>query len=47
MQQRILKSVNSMLMEILAATASKDYEDRRRRQQEDIEENRDKFKGKS
>ena len=32
MQQRILKSVNSMLMEILAATASKDYEDRRRRQ---------------
>ncbi|MEJ6079069.1 recombinase family protein [Vibrio sp. 1-Bac 57] len=45
MQQRILESVNSMLIEILAATASKDYEDRRRRQQEGIEANRDKFKG--
>ena len=36
-----------MLIEILAATASKDDEDRRRRQQEDIEANRDKFKGKA
>lgn len=45
MQQRILESVNSMLIEILAATASKDYEDRRRRQKEGIEANRDKFKG--
>lgn len=45
MQHRILESVNSMLIEILAATASKDYEDRRRRQQEGIEANKDKFKG--
>ena len=43
MQQRIIESVNSILIEILAATASKDYEDRR--QQEGIEANRDKFKG--
>jgi DNA invertase Pin-like site-specific DNA recombinase len=46
MQQRILESVNSMLIEILAATASKDYEDRRRRQKEGIESNKHKFKGK-
>lgn len=45
MQQRILESVNSMLIEILAATASKDYEDRRRRQKEGIEANKSKFKG--
>ncbi|EIV8504249.1 recombinase family protein [Vibrio diabolicus] len=47
MQQRILESVNSMLIEILAATASKDYEDRRRRQREGIEKAkaRGKFKG--
>lgn len=45
MQQRILESVNSMLIEILAATASKDYEDRRRRQAEGIKRNKDKFKG--
>ena len=31
----------------MAATALKDYEDRRRRQQQDIETNRDKFKGKA
>ncbi|MCW8346025.1 recombinase family protein [Vibrio sp. ZSDZ65] len=47
MQQRVLESVNSMLIEILAATASKDYEDRRRRQREGIEKakNHGKFKG--
>ncbi|EGZ6886725.1 hypothetical protein DDO03_17120 [Vibrio cholerae] len=45
MEQRILESVNSMLIEILAATASKDYEDRRRRQEEGIEANKHKFNG--
>ncbi|HCM0914388.1 recombinase family protein [Vibrio natriegens] len=45
MQQRILESVNSMLIEILAATASKDYEDRRRRQAEGIKANKEKFNG--
>lgn len=45
MQQRVLESVNAMLIEILAATASKDYEDRRRRQKEGIERNAHKFNG--
>lgn len=43
--QRVLESVNKMLIEILAAVADKDYEDRRRRQAEGIENNKHKFKG--
>ncbi len=34
---RMLDAVNSMLMEMLAAVARKDYDDRRRRQAEEIE----------
>ena len=35
--QRMLAAVNAMLLDMLAATARKDYEDRRRRQSEGIE----------
>lgn len=35
---RMLDAVNSMLMDMLAAVARKDYEDRRRRQREGIEQ---------
>ncbi|CAM4101135.1 hypothetical protein [Vibrio neonatus] len=35
-----------MMLDILAAMASKDYEDRRRRQAEGISQHKDKFKGK-
>ena len=35
--QRILSAVNAMLLDMLAAVARKDYEDRRRRQSEGIE----------
>lgn len=35
--QRMLAAVNGMLLDMLAATARKDYEDRRRRQTEGIE----------
>lgn len=35
-QRRILSAVNAMMLDILAATARKDYTDRRRRQQEGI-----------
>ncbi|MBS9861424.1 recombinase family protein [Vibrio alginolyticus] len=42
----VLKGINSMMLDILAAMASKDYEDRRRRQAEGISQNKDKFKGK-
>ncbi len=38
--QRILSAVNSMLLDMLAAVARKDYEDRRRRQSEGIEKAR-------
>lgn len=43
----ILNSINQMLMDILAVTARKDYEDRRRRQQEGIDKAKaqGKFKG--
>lgn len=35
--QRMLAAINSMLLDMLAAVARKDYEDRRRRQREGIE----------
>lgn len=38
--QRILSAVNAMLLDMLAAVARKDYEDRRRRQSEGIEKAR-------
>lgn len=38
--QRILSAVNAMLLDMLAAVARKDYEDRRRRQTEGIEKAR-------
>lgn len=40
--QRILDAVNAMLLDMLAAVARKDYEDRRRRQMEGIERGRKK-----
>jgi DNA invertase Pin-like site-specific DNA recombinase len=45
--QRILSAVNAMLLDMLAAVARKDYEDRRRRQSEGIEKARKegKYKG--
>lgn len=45
--QRILEAVNAMLLDMLAAVARKDYEDRRRRQKEGIERGRKKgrYKG--
>lgn len=44
--QSTLKSVNAMLMDMLSATARKDYCDRRTRQAQGIDNNKDKFKGK-
>ncbi len=43
----VLQAVNGMLLDLLAATARKDYEDRRRRQAEGIEKakQKGKFKG--
>lgn len=35
-QKRVLEAVNSMMLDVLAATARKDYTDRRRRQKEGI-----------
>lgn len=43
---RILDAINELLLDILAATANKDYTQRRERQRQGIEANRDKFKGK-
>ena len=42
--QRILSAVNAMLLDMLAAVARKDYEDRRRRQSEGIEKARSEGK---
>jgi DNA invertase Pin-like site-specific DNA recombinase len=45
--QRMLSAINGMMLDMLAAVARKDYEDRRRRQLEGIEKARkaDKYKG--
>ncbi|MDP3936184.1 MAG: recombinase family protein [Alphaproteobacteria bacterium] len=45
--QRMLSAINSMMLDMLAAVARKDYEDRRRRQLEGIEKAKkaDKYKG--
>ncbi|MCY9853074.1 recombinase family protein [Vibrio mediterranei] len=42
----VLRGINCLMLDVLAAMASKDYEDRRRRQAEGIAQNKDKFKGK-
>ncbi|CDT80662.1 putative site-specific recombinase [Vibrio coralliirubri] len=42
----VLNAVNTMLLDVLATMARKDYEDRRRRQAEGIERNKHKFVGK-
>lgn len=44
--QSMLKAINAMLMDMLSATARKDYVDRRARQKQGIANNKDKFKGK-
>ena len=46
---RMFAAVNGMLLEVLAATARKDYEDRRRRQAQGIVKAKDagKFKGRA
>ncbi|WP_461640547.1 recombinase family protein [Labilibaculum euxinus] len=46
-QKRVLEAVNSMMLDVLAATARKDYTDRRRRQAEGIKKAQDqkKYKG--
>jgi len=46
-QSRILTAINSMMLDILAATARKDYVDRRRRQAEGVKKAQDlgKYKG--
>lgn len=46
-QRRVLTAVNSMMLDILAATARKDYTDRRRRQTEGIQKAKieGKYKG--
>ena len=45
--QRMLVAINSMMLDMLAAVARKDYEDRRRRQAEGIEKAKKigKYKG--
>ncbi len=45
--QRMLTAINSMMLDMLAAVARKDYEDRQRRQSEGIEKAKksDKYKG--
>lgn len=42
----MLRAVNTMLLDMLAAVSRKDYEDRKRRQKQGIERNKEKFKGK-
>lgn len=42
---RVMASINDMLLDMLAAIARKDYEDRRRKQAEGIAQNKHKFKG--
>lgn len=42
---RMLDAINSMLMDMLASVARKDYQDRRRRQNEGIKANKEKFRG--
>lgn len=46
-QSRILEAINSMMLDILAATARKDYVDRRRRQSEGVKKAKQqgKYKG--
>jgi len=46
-QERILEAVNAMMLDVLAATARKDYTDRRRRQAEGIRKakSQKKYKG--
>lgn len=46
--QRMLEALNGMMLDMLAAVARKDYEDRRRRQREgiDIAKQQGKYKGK-
>jgi DNA invertase Pin-like site-specific DNA recombinase len=46
-QKRVLEAVNSMMLDVLAATARKDYTDRRRRQAEGIQKAKTlkKYKG--
>ncbi len=46
-QKRVLEAVNSMMLDVLAATARKDYTDRRRRQKEGIKKAKaeKKYKG--
>jgi len=47
--QRMLSAINSMMLDMLAAVARKDYEDRRRRQSEGIGKARmeGKYKGRT
>lgn len=47
--QRLMQAVNDMLLDMLAAIANKDYEDRRRRQKQGIEKAKaeGKFKGRA
>lgn len=42
---RVMASINDMLLDMLAAIARKDYDDRRRKQAEGIAQNKHKFKG--
>ena len=42
---RMFDAINGMLLDMLAAIARKDYDDRRRRQAQGIARNRDKFQG--
>jgi DNA invertase Pin-like site-specific DNA recombinase len=42
----MLAAINNMMLDMLAAIARKDYEDRRRRQAQGIATNKNKFKGK-
>ncbi|MGR5350547.1 recombinase family protein [Vibrio mediterranei] len=42
----VLKGINNLMLDVLAAMASKDYIDRRRRQAEGIAQNKANFKGK-
>ncbi|PCD90195.1 recombinase family protein [Vibrio mediterranei] len=42
----VLKGINNLMLDVLAAMASKDYEDRRRRQAEGIAQNKANFRGK-
>lgn len=42
---RMMQAISGMLLDMLAAVARKDYEDRRRRQAQGIAKNKHKFKG--